>query len=140
MMPHNLFYDITDRTAPGNLHLYVAGFPCQPFSVAGKREGCHDNRGNIAQHVVLYISTHRPKSFILENVDGLVGKTFHDYFQVVIDMLVQIENESGSQVYQVMWEVLNTSMHGGLPQNRPRFMWWASAGIACVLLLLGQAL
>ena len=62
--------------------IYMTGFPCQPFSLAGLGKGFNDNetRGNIVFYVLDYIRTKKPKVFILENVPGLVqreGGTHH---------------------------------------------------------------
>ena len=75
--------------------------------------------GNLAEHAVLYISMHKPKSFIIENVDAMVS-VFEDYFGAMVAMLKDINDGNGNPVYQLQWEVVNTSTHGGLPQNRAR--------------------
>jgi DNA (cytosine-5)-methyltransferase 1 len=53
--------------------VYVAGFPCQPFSLAGLRQGRHDakGRGSMFRYCKQYISNHKPRTFILENVASL---------------------------------------------------------------------
>ena len=55
------------------IDLYVVGFPCQPFSLAGKGEGVADSkgRGEIIHHILNFIKKKEPRTFILENVDGL---------------------------------------------------------------------
>ena len=54
-----------------DIDLYVCGFPCQPFSVAGKGKGIRDKRGNIFWSCLEVIEKKQPKYFILENVKGL---------------------------------------------------------------------
>jgi DNA (cytosine-5)-methyltransferase 1 len=74
--PDHLYKDITQRnphkTPPVDFH--IAGFPCQPFSYAGKRQGLEDEkgRGQICHYIAEYIEAQRPRVFILENVKGLI--------------------------------------------------------------------
>ena len=68
--PRVLYDDVTERdnTAVRSVDVYVAGFPCQPFSVAGKQQGFNDSqgRGVIFWNILQYIEVRRPKIFILE--------------------------------------------------------------------------
>lgn len=92
--------------------LLLAGFPCQPFSVAGKKGGFDDTRGTLFFNILEILDVKRPRAFLLENVYGL---TFHDHgntFRVILDSL----NELG---YNVKWKVLSAKDFG-LPQNRKR--------------------
>ena len=83
--PKRFFDDITLRdpkTTPP-CDLYVAGFPCQPFSRAGLRQGTNDatGRGSIFDHIIPYLRAHRPRAVILENVAGLkelFAETFNE--------------------------------------------------------------
>ena len=76
--PPEIFYDdITRRNnskAP-YVDIYIAGFPCQPFSIAGKRQGPADSqgRGLIFNYILDYITKRQPKIFILENVKGFTN-------------------------------------------------------------------
>jgi len=68
--------DIT-RRHPAELpdhDLYVAGFPCQPFSTMGSRQGVRDKlgRGLLINHIIATLAAKRPRAFLLENVKGLV--------------------------------------------------------------------
>jgi hypothetical protein len=54
--------------------LFVAGFPCQPFSAAGSNKGERDGRGQLGFAIIKWIQRQRPRSFILENVQGLATK------------------------------------------------------------------
>jgi DNA (cytosine-5)-methyltransferase 1 len=74
--PATYYDDITvrnnsDPTVPRDLDLYVAGFPCQPFSRQGKQKGTADDRGRIITYIIKYIDKCRPRAFLLENVPGL---------------------------------------------------------------------
>ncbi|MCL2599152.1 MAG: DNA (cytosine-5-)-methyltransferase [Firmicutes bacterium] len=95
-----------------NFDLMIAGFPCQTFSVVGKRQGFLDNRGQIIYHLVDILKAKQIKYFILENVKGLVnhdkGKTIHTILQTM--------REAG---YSVAYKVLN-SLDYGVPQMRER--------------------
>lgn len=70
--PRKLYKDIRTRRRVKAVDLYIAGFPCQPFSMAGSRQGFLDqNRGSIFWHVRDYIAQKRPRAFVLENVPGI---------------------------------------------------------------------
>lgn len=92
--------------------LLVGGFPCQAFSVAGKRLGFEDTRGTLFFEVARLAREKQPKAVLLENVKGLVG---HDKGRT-LDVIVQTLNDIG---YTVDFEVLN-SKYFGVPQNRER--------------------
>ena len=73
-----VFYnDITKINAEEmpDFDLFVGGFPCQPFSVAGKRRGFEDTRGTLFYHISRVIKHKRPAAFLLENVPGLQRRT-----------------------------------------------------------------
>lgn len=96
------------------------GFPCQPFSASGKRNGFADTRGTLFFEIERIIKYHQPQGFILENVEGLVKHDLENKtdeigrtLQTILDKL---ENELG---YQVTWKVLD-SVHFGIPQSRKR--------------------
>src|SRR5699024_10282436 len=90
----------------------VGGFPCQAFSVAGKRGGFEDARGTLFFHMARIAKEKQPKVIVAENVKGLVG---HDKGKT-LDTIVKTLNEIG---YRVDFEVLN-SKYFGVPQNRER--------------------
>lgn len=92
--------------------LLVGGFPCQAFSVAGKRLGFDDTRGTLFFEVARIAREKQPKVILLENVKGLIG---HDKGKT-LDTIVQTLNDIG---YTVDFEVLN-SKYFGVPQNRER--------------------
>lgn len=93
--------------------ILCAGFPCQPFSKVGKREGFkHETQGTMFHEVLRIADYHKPKVVFLENVEGLVNHDEGNTFKVVIDSL----NDLG---YKCFYEVIN-SADFGLPQRRRR--------------------
>jgi DNA (cytosine-5)-methyltransferase 1 len=106
--------DITKIKAKNipDFDLLCGGFPCQPFSSAGKRKGINDHRGNLFFEIVRILKAKKPEAFLLENVVGLTtidkGNTFR-----------RVLFELQSLGYCVQWKILNTIDYG-LPQSRPR--------------------
>ncbi|MBW2968540.1 DNA cytosine methyltransferase [Candidatus Woesearchaeota archaeon] len=92
--------------------LLVAGFPCQAFSVAGKRRGFEDTRGTLFFEIARIAKTKRPRYLLLENVKGLLSHDEGKTFQTILGVLSDLG-------YRVEWQVLN-SKHFGVPQNRER--------------------
>ncbi len=96
------------------------GFPCQPFSASGKRNGFADTRGTLFFEIERIIKYHQPTGFILENVEGLVKhdlKNKKDKIgRTLSTILYKLEDELG---YQVSWKVLD-SVNFGVPQSRKR--------------------
>ncbi|MBE6891335.1 MAG: DNA (cytosine-5-)-methyltransferase, partial [Ruminococcaceae bacterium] len=94
------------------IDLITAGFPCQPFSVSGRRLGFADTRGTLFHEIVRVAEARRPAYLLLENVPGLLnhegGKTFGTILTAI--------HELG---YSLEWCVLN-STHFGVPQQRRR--------------------
>lgn len=95
-----------------DFELLVGGFPCQAFSVAGKRLGFEDTRGTIFFDFARILKAKKPKFAIFENVKGLLN---HDGGKTYETMLRTLD-ELG---YDAQWGILNTRFHG-LPQNRER--------------------
>lgn len=106
-----VFYDDIKihRTLP-NVDIYVAGFPCQPFSLAGQRLAENDKRGRIFEYCVRTIKKCKPKCFILENVRGLLSTNYWNYILEVLSRLKQ---------YNIYHKVLNTKDYR-IPQSRER--------------------
>ncbi len=98
----------------GRPDMYVAGFPCPTFSVAGKGGGVADGRGQLLVYIVHTISMLQPPLFLLENVCGLL--TQH---RSVLQWLLRELKGIGGGVYRVDAHVLNALDHG-LPHSRPR--------------------
>ena len=109
--------DITQINAESipNFDILLAGFPCQAFSIAGKRKGFEDTRGSMFFEVERILEEKKPKSFLLENVKGLTNHDHGRTFKIMLDIL---ENKLG---YKVYYKVLNAK-NFGLPQNRERIM------------------
>ena len=105
-----------DHSKLPDIDLYVAGFPCQPHSAAGKKQGLNDSiRGDLFYSCIEVIKIKKPKVFILENVKGLLSVNGGNTWT-----LFQSELESLKKYgYDVQWQILN-SRHYGIPQNRPR--------------------
>ena len=122
------FHDIKKRAVKDtpSVDLYVAGFPCQPFSSAGKQQGFEDTkgRGNIFYNVLEYIETHRPKVFILEIVKGLLTMDRGRNVKKILAALHDVKFERTS-AYEIHHEILDTKNHG-IPHSRPR---WYCVGI-----------
>ena len=140
--PTTIFPDIKTRDndkAP-EVDIYVAGFPCQSFSQAGKQQGFDDEkgRGTIFYNVLDYIEKRRPRIFVLENVKGLVtldgGKYLRQILKALNGVLRHRFGPAGTDgvsriittpAYEIHHQVLNTK-DSGIPQSRPR---WYCVGI-----------
>lgn len=92
--------------------LLVGGFPCQAFSIAGKRKGFEDTRGTLFFEIARILKAKQPRLFCLENVKGLLSHDNGNTFRTIVSTL----NELG---YDLQWQVLNSKNHG-VPQNRER--------------------
>ena len=107
--------DITqvDASAIPKFDILLAGFPCQPFSTIGKRQGFeHPTQGTLFYDVVRILAHHRPKAFLLENVSGLQN---HDGGRT-LDLIEKSLTELG---YQFDYKVINAARFG-VPQQRER--------------------
>ena len=111
--------DITKRniTDIPDIDIYVCGFPCQPFSIAGERRGFKDKRGNIFFSCLDVIKVKKPKIFILENVKGILWHDKKRTFKIILEELDRLSNFGID--YKIKWKVLNTKDFG-IPQNRER--------------------
>jgi DNA (cytosine-5)-methyltransferase 1 len=94
--------------------LFVGGFPCQAFSIAGKRKGFADTRGTLFFEIARILRDKRPRLLLLENVKGLLSHDNGQTFSTIIAAL----DELG---YDLQWQVLN-SKYFGVPQNRERVL------------------
>lgn len=111
---HRNYGDITKieaETLP-DFDLLCGGFPCQAFSIAGKRRGFEDTRGTLFFDIARIIRSKRPRLLLLENVKGLLSHDEGRTFRTIIAAL----DELG---YDLQWQVLN-SKDFGVPQNRER--------------------
>jgi len=92
--------------------ILLAGFPCQPFSIAGKGLGFADTRGTLFFNIEKILETKKPRAFLLENVKRL---TTHDNGQTIAVILEKLKNLG----YTVYSKIFN-SLDFGLPQKRER--------------------
>lgn len=95
--------------------ILLGGFPCQPFSVAGYRQGFNDERGrgNLFFRIAEIIEKRKPKVIMLENVKNLKGHDNGKTFRIIKQTLEDLG-------YYIKAEILNGMTHGNLPQNRER--------------------
>lgn len=92
--------------------MLIAGFPCQTFSVMGRKAGFDDARGQIIFHLARILEETQPKCFLLENVRGLVTHDKGNTLKIILERL----NQAG---FDVTYKVL-TSINYGVPQMRQR--------------------
>jgi len=111
---HKNYGDITKIKAKElpDFDLLVGGFPCQAFSIAGKRGGFKDTRGTLFFDVARILKEKKPRNVILENVKGLLSHDNGRTFKTIINTLAELG-------YCVEWQVLNAK-NFGVPQNRER--------------------
>ncbi|WP_395606258.1 DNA cytosine methyltransferase [Bacillus velezensis] len=95
-----------------NTDVIFGGPPCQDFSVAGKGAGADGERGKLVWRYLEIIERKKPKSFVFENVKGLITKRHRPTF----DALIEKFNEIG---YEISWQVIN-AWHYGVAQKRER--------------------
>lgn len=92
--------------------MLCGGFPCQAFSIAGKRRGFEDTRGTMFFEIARILEVKRPKLVFLENVKGLLNHNKGETFKVILQTLEELG-------YEVQWMVLNSKFFR-VPQNRER--------------------
>jgi DNA (cytosine-5)-methyltransferase 1 len=102
----------TDASGIPEHDLICAGFPCQSFSIAGKRGGFADTRGTLFFEICRIARAKGTKHLFLENVRGLLSHDEGNTFQTIIGTLDDLG-------YDCQWQVLNSKNHG-VPQNRER--------------------
>lgn len=111
---HKNYGDITkinEKELP-DFDLLCGGFPCQAFSIAGKREGFADTRGTLFFDIARILKEKHPRLLFLENVKGLLSHDGGRTFKVILSTLTELG-------YDLQWQVLN-SKNFGVPQNRER--------------------
>ena len=109
------YYEDARKIDPDTLpdiDLICGGFPCQSFSIAGKRKVFDDTRGTLFFEIARIAAVKRPKYLLLENVPGLLSHDSGRTFATILSAL----DELG---YDVAWQVLN-SKDFGVPQSRQR--------------------
>lgn len=130
--PYNDVTDVNFKKKVKNTDydVLLGGFPCQAFSIAGKKEGFKDRtRGTLFYDIAEIIELSRPKAFLLENVEGLVRHKRGQTFQIILETLVKDLNYkvigvtesplTGELIYEPNSFIFNSKKFG-VPQNRPR--------------------
>ncbi|MFB6275560.1 MAG: DNA (cytosine-5-)-methyltransferase [Halothece sp.] len=100
----------------GYVDIITSGFPCQAFSIAGYRQGFHDQkgRGNLFFETARFIEAIQPEAYLLENVKNLVSHDKGRTFTVIRDTLTKELN------YSFIPFILNSKDYGNVPQTRER--------------------
>ena len=111
---HKNYGDITTINANElpDFDCLVGGFPCQAFSIAGKRRGFEDTRGTLFFDLARILRAKQPRLFVFENVKGLLSHDNGNTFRTIISTIDDLG-------YDCQWQVLNSKNHG-VPQNRER--------------------
>lgn len=109
--PQGDITQIAPNTIPDH-DLLLAGFPCQPFSQAGKKQGFSDTRGTMFFYIEEILRQKRPKAYLLENVKQLKGHDKGNTLKTIVKHLEQLN-------YSVDFKVLRAADFG-VPQNRER--------------------
>jgi DNA (cytosine-5)-methyltransferase 1 len=112
-----------DATKLPDFDLLVGGFPCQAFSIAGKRGGLADTRGTLFYDIARIAKEKRPQHLLLENVKGLLSHDNGRTFKLIISTFAELG-------YDLEWQVLN-SKNFGVPQNRERVFIIGHLGACC---------
>lgn len=111
------FGDITKESTkskiPANFDILCAGFPCQAFSLAGKKLGFEETRGTLFFDVAEILRRYQPKAFFLENVKGLVIHDKGRTFKTILNTLDEVG-------YVVPDPEIVNAMYFGVPQHRER--------------------
>jgi len=112
-------YDIKelDYSLLPTADVVIGGFPCQDFSLAGKRKGLSSERGQLYQEMKRVIEYVRPSAFVAENVDGIRKSSFSGG----VSPLEIIVDEFRAIGYNVQYKALNAADYG-VPQNRIRII------------------
>ena len=112
-------FEIRNEFIP-DFDFLLGGFPCQPFSASGKRQGFLDTRGTLFFEIERILRAKKPYGFILENVEGLVKHDLanknDEIGRTLSTILYTLEHDLG---YNVSWKVFD-SLEFGLPQSRKR--------------------
>lgn len=96
------------------IDLVSGGFPCQPFSYAGKKLGLNDTRGTLVYYFAEVLKSLKPKSFLAENVKGLLNHNNGQTFKTILNIFENIG-------YKLSWKVMN-ALDYGVPQKRQRLV------------------
>ena len=104
--------DVSVNSIPRH-DILTGGFPCQPFSIAGKQDGFDDERSNVFWKIIEIIKYHTPRYVVLENVKNIISHDNKKTFQSIKKSISDIG-------YHMKYKILNTSTITGIPQNRER--------------------
>ncbi|WP_216442215.1 DNA (cytosine-5-)-methyltransferase, partial [Arcanobacterium phocae] len=104
---------LDERDVPDH-DILCGGFPCQAFSIAGRKRGFEEARGTLFFEIARILNHKKPKAFILENVQGLVHHNKGRTLKVILDIL-----ENDLHYFVPTPQILNAKDFG-VPQNRPR--------------------
>jgi DNA (cytosine-5)-methyltransferase 1 len=107
---HNDATNLHPQSLP-HIDVLSAGFPCQAFSIAGRRRGFDDTRGSLFFEIARIAKEKRPSYLLLENVKGLLSHDKGETFRTIISTLDEVG-------YDAEWQLLNSKYF--LPQNRER--------------------
>jgi DNA (cytosine-5)-methyltransferase 1 len=102
-----------DISSIPSMDIILAGFSCQPFSIAGKRKGFEDDRSDVFWQILKIMDHHKPKIVVLENVKNLISHDSGQSFEKIKSAIAEVG-------YQIKYKVLNTYKVSGIPQNRER--------------------
>lgn len=118
---NNIHGDISQISAKDipDFDMLLAGFPCQPFSFSGKREGFADIRGTLFFEIERILKEKKPKFFMLENVEGLVMHDKEHRKDEIGRTLSTILKSLEDLNYKVSWSLLN-SADFNIAQERKR--------------------
>jgi DNA (cytosine-5)-methyltransferase 1 len=94
-------------------NILCGGFPCQPFSIAGKQKGFDDKRSNVFWKIIDILKLHKPEIIILENVKNLTTHDKGNTYKVINENLTSLG-------YIIKAQILDTSKITNIPQHRER--------------------
>lgn len=112
---NEVYYNDATAVIPESMpdfDIFTGGFPCQAFSIAGKRQGFNDVRGTLFFEIARICEARKPKYIVLENVKGLLNHESGRTFSTIVGVLTDIG-------YTVEWQLLNSKFFE-VPQNRER--------------------
>ena len=117
--------DIQKKDIPGEIDLLVGGFPCQAFSLAGKRAGLEDPRGGLYKEAVRLIHEIKPKIVILENVKGLLSAKCSTEITDLFGLTKEVLTNAVDEINKDLWGIEPVLINGALvsAQARER-IWW----------------
>ncbi|MBK4759196.1 type II methylase [Enterococcus faecium] len=107
-------HDVSANEIP-HFDVMLAGFPCQAFSIAGYRQGFNDKqgRGDLFFELIRILKNKKPRVAFFENVKNLVSHDNGNTFRIICSELDKLG-------YKYLYQVLNASEYGNIPQNRER--------------------